>query len=221
VHPGAVINHPVMTLFPLLDKTVEQLIKEFDSIPEERRKALRGLSHFVSESLGREGKALLNFICTHNSRRSHIAQFWAQAAAAYYNIPGVFCYSGGTEATAFNPRSVRAMTDAGFVITRTSEGINPVYSVQVEPGTIPVLAFSKKYDNEVNPKSGFAAVMTCSHADQNCPFVMGAAKRFPITYEDPKDFDDTPTEAQAYRDRVHQIGREMLYAFSLVKDTSK
>ncbi len=148
-----------------------------------------------------------------------MAQFWALAAAAYYDIPGVLCYSGGTEATAFNPRSVKAMTDAGFEIVRTTEGANPGYAVQVAPGTIPTLAFSKKYDDEGNPRTGFAAVMTCSHADQNCPLVSGASKRFAITYEDPKDFDGTPAEGQAYRDRVNQIGREMLYAFSLITHT--
>lgn len=205
-----------MTLFPALRKTAEQLTKEFHLIPEERRKVLNGLSRFISEGNGKEGKALLNFICTHNSRRSHIAQLWALAASVYYNTPGVLCYSGGTEATAFNPRSVKAMTDAGFVIIKTTEGANPVYAVQVAPDAIPTLAFSKKYDDAGNPKTGFAAVMTCSQADQNCPLVSGASKRFAITYEDPKDFDGTPAEGQAYRDRVHQIGREMLYTFSLI-----
>ena len=206
-----------MPLQAALAKTIEHLSGEFDSIPEERQKALEGLSRFISSSIEKDGKALLNFICTHNSRRSHLAQFWAQAAAVYYDIPGVFCYSGGTEATAFNPRSVEAMKEAGFMITRKTEGANPVYSVQLGPDIAPMLAFSKKYDDEVNPKSGFAAVMTCSHADQHCPLVMGASRRFPITYEDPKDFDDTPKEGPAYRERVRQIGREMLYAFSVIK----
>ncbi len=208
-----------MSLYPALNKTIEHLTKEVDSIPEERRKALEGFSRFISDSLGKEGRVLLNFICTHNSRRSHMAQFWAQAAAKYFGVAGVFCYSGGTEATAFNPRSVKAMTEAGFMITQTTEGANPVYTVRLGPEGLPMLAFSKRYDDEVNPKSGFAAIMTCSHADQHCPLVTGASKRFPITYEDPKDFDGTPQESSAYRERVRQIGREMLYVFSLIRTT--
>jgi arsenate reductase len=40
--------------------------------------------------------------------------------------------------------------------------------------------------------------------------------RLPVTYDDPKNFDDTPQEEEKYRERVRQIGREMLYAFSKV-----
>lgn len=109
------------------------------------------------------------------------------------------------------------MAEAGFKITQTTEGANPVYAVRLGPESPALVAFSKKYDDEANPQRGFGAIMTCSHADQNCPLVMGAVKRFLITYEDPKDFDDTPQEAAAYRERVRQIGREMLYVFSLIK----
>ena len=68
-----------------------------------------------------------------------------------------------------------------------------------------------------NPEKDFAAVMTCSHADEHCPFIPGATARIALTYDDPKDFDDTPLESEKYRERVMQIGREILYAFSQVK----
>lgn len=200
-----------------VEKNIESFKKEFDQIPEERKKALKKLALFVESKVKAGEKAELIFICTHNSRRSHISQVWAQAAAAYYGIPNVITYSGGTEATAFNPRAVKAMEEAGFKIKKTSEGTNPVYEVRFADDGIVVKAFSKKYDGEGNPKSGFGAVMTCSQADQNCPVVVGATVRIATPYDDPKDFDGTPQEAAKYSERVHQIGREILYAFSLIK----
>ena len=205
------------TLYPRIVKTIKGYTEEFDQIPEARKKALKKLALFVEEKVNARENAELIFKCTHNSRRSHISQIWAQAAAAYYEIPNVICCSGGTEATAFNPRAVKAMEAVGFKITKTSEGTNPLYEVRYADDVTPVKAFSKKYDGEGNPKAGFAAVMTCSHADQNCPTVTGATVRLSIPYDDPKEFDGTAQEAAKYDERVHQIGREVLYAFSLVK----
>jgi arsenate reductase (thioredoxin) len=159
---------------------------------------------------------LLNFVCTHNSRRSHISQIWAQAAARYYGIENVETFSGGTEATAFNPRAVTAMQQAGFDISTIKDDNNPVYKVKFSNDAPALTVFSKKYDDDFNPKADFAAIMTCSHADENCPFIPGA-KRIALTYDDPKDFDGTPQEATKYTERVHEIGREILYAFSQVK----
>jgi arsenate reductase (thioredoxin) len=142
---------------------------------------------------------------------------WAQAAAHYYHIKNVSSFSGGTEATAFNPRAVKAMQDAGFAIAITKEGNNPVYEVRYANDAPPVIAFSKKYDDPFNHNQDFAAIMTCSHADENCPLVLGASGRIALTYDDPKEFDGTPLEAAKYAERVHQIGREIFYAFSQVK----
>ncbi len=147
-----------------------------------------------------------------------MAQLWAQAAAGYFGVKEVHCYSGGTEATAFNPRAVKAMQDAGFDIKMIKQGSNPVYEVRFSNDTPAVVSFSKKYDDPFNHSKDFAAVMTCSHADENCPLVLGASSRIAITYDDPKDFDDTSSESSKYRERVHQIGREMLFAFSKVKN---
>lgn len=205
-----------MTLLPLLKPTVEQLVKEFDLIPNERKETLRELSEFVRDKVKSSQPVYLNFICTHNSRRSHLSQLWAQAAAYYYGIADVHCFSGGTEATAFNPRAVKAMQDAGFQIVIKKEGDNPVYDVRFGSDAEPVTAFSKKYDDPFNHNKDFAAIMTCSHADENCPMVLGASKRIAITYNDPKDFDNTPQEAAKYKERVMQIGREILFTFSEV-----
>ncbi|MEQ1588614.1 MAG: protein-tyrosine-phosphatase, partial [Cyclobacteriaceae bacterium] len=132
-------------------------------------------------------------------------------------INNVSCFSGGTEATAFNPRAVKAMQDAGFNITKTKEGVNPIYEVRFADGVEPMIAFSKTYDDPFNCNKDFAAIMTCSHADENCPLVIGASGRIALTYDDPKEFDGTPLEAAKYAERVHQIGSEIFYAFSQVK----
>jgi len=59
--------------------------------------------------------------------------------------------------------------------------------------------------------------MTCSDADANCPLVFGAEARFPVKYNDPKEFDNTNLEIEKYTERFEQIGIEMLYTFSRIK----
>lgn len=196
-----------------VEDTIKKLLKEFDKIPVERKHILQELSAYVS----RHHVANLIFICTHNSRRSHISQIWAKTAASYFNIADVGTFSGGTEATAFNPRAVDALREIGFRIELASSGVNPRYFVRYaddEPG---FEVFSKKYDDEENPHRDFAAVMTCTHADENCPLVVGATTRISLPYDDPKDFDGTDIESAKYHERSLEIGREILFAFSQIK----
>lgn len=204
-------------LLPSLQKQVEQLVNQFNLIDTNRQQLLLSMTNYIQSKINQQQAIQLNFICTHNSRRSHISQLWAQAAAHYYQIPNVFCYSGGTEATAFNPRAVLAMQNAGFAIEASNKTNNPIYDVKFANNAMALQVFSKKYDDAVNPVNSFAAVMTCSHADENCPFIPGAEKRFALTYDDPKAFDDTPLEKEKYKERVEQIGREILFIFSNIK----
>lgn len=186
------------------------LAMEFDEIPPQRRNILEKLSEYVVHKRQTGDPVRIIVICTHNSRRSHIGQLWLQAAAAWYGIGEVQTFSGGTEATAFNFRSVAALREAGFPLEQISEGKNPRYRLML-PGSEGVMLFSKKFDEAPNPRMTFAAVMVCTDADEGCPFVPGADGRFSIPYEDPKHFDETPLEASAYDERVRQIGREMFY----------
>lgn len=206
-----------VNLYPALHETVASLATTFNSISPERKIILSQLSSFISDKASSGNRADIIFICTHNSRRSHIAQLWAQTAAAYYGIPDIACYSGGTEETAFNERAVKAMESVGFYIERTSDSSNPAYKVFFSAQFPPVITYSKKYNTPQNPRNGFAAVMTCSHADENCPVVTGMEKRISLPYDDPKDFDGTAVEHDKYLERVMEIGREILYAFSCVK----
>ena len=75
----------------------------------------------------------------------------------------------------------------------------------------PIIGFSKTFDHPFNPKSNFGAIMTCSSADEDCPFVEGSDGRFALTFEDPKVYDNTPQQAEKYRERCIQIATELLY----------
>ena len=202
-------------LYPQIVERFSSL--QFDTIPEDRKAVLRPLIDFIRSKSANAAVIRINFICTHNSRRSHLAQVWAQAAAAYYQVKNVFCYSGGTEATALFPIAVKALENAGFKVKPLSEAKNPVYSIRYDENAHPVIGFSKKYDDTFNPGSGFVAVLTCSQADGGCPFIAGAEKRIPITFEDPKAFDGTPQQEEKYNERSMQIATEMGYVFSRIK----
>jgi arsenate reductase len=214
---GSMVRKAKMNLSEKLKLTVSRLLGEFNLIPPERKVQLKNLTLFIQNKIKVHQKVSLNFICTHNSRRSQIGQIWAQCAAYCFNVPGVYCFSGGTEATEFNSRALHAVQEAGFEIKLKKEGNNPVYEVRFSEDAAPIIAFSKTYDDPFNHTKDFAAIMTCSHADENCPFIPGASARIAITYDDPKDFDNTPLEASKYRERMDQIGREILYAFSEIE----
>lgn len=207
---------PVKTcVFQTIAREIETL--QPDTIPKERKALLQPLIDYIQDKTEKGEDIRINFICTHNSRRSHISQAWSQALAAWFGIKNVSCYSGGTMATALFPMAAATLESAGFLVTALSEGKNPVYSIKYSGNDHPVIGFSKTYDDDFNPKTGFAAVMTCSEADGDCPFIPGAEKRIPITYEDPKVFDNTPLQAEKYRERSRQIAAELCYVFSKIR----
>jgi hypothetical protein len=147
-----------------------------------------------------------------------MGQLWAVASAAYYDVGNVETFSGGTEATAFNPRAVAALERAGFQIEKGTEKQNPHYRVRLGPEGQPQICFSKVYYDDPNPKKEYCAIMTCAQADKSCPMVRGAALRVSIPYDDPKSTDGTSAETATYDERCAQIARETLYIFSLAKD---
>ena len=184
-----------------------------ERISEERKRILQPLIQFISSKLSKNEEVRLNFICTHNSRRSHLSQIWAQTMAYYYQIENVFCYSGGTEATAMFPKVAETLTNQGFEILKLSDTENPVYAAKFAENEHAVICFSKKYDDDFNPKSAFAAILTCDSADENCPIVYGAETRIPIKYEDPKKSDGTPEMNETYFNRSLEIATEMKFVF--------
>ncbi|WP_312285517.1 protein-tyrosine-phosphatase [Chryseobacterium gleum] len=202
----------------MYQKLIEIINNKIDvqSISEERKAVLQPLIDFIQQKVNDRQDININFICTHNSRRSHLSQVWAQVASAHFNIPNVHCYSGGTEETSLFPKVAETLTNQGFNIFKIADTNNPVYAIKYSDNALPVIGFSKKYDSPFNPVSAFTAIMTCSQADGGCPFIAGAEKRIPITFEDPKISDNKPEQSQVYAERSLQIATEMFYVFSKV-----
>ena len=181
------------------------------AIASERRGELEALAGLVVESLGEDGSVGMNFICTHNSRRSHMAQLWAAAAFSRAGVAGTETFSGGTEATAFHPNAVAAMRRAGWQIVAFNPVENPVYQSTWGAGHEPIESFSKTFDHRSNPSDGFIAIMVCDDAAEACPLVAGAEHRVALTYVDPKVSDGTSEQEATYDERCAQIAREMVY----------
>lgn len=202
-------------MFQNLKNSIKQIAEM--KVSDERKEILKPLAEFIQNKLEQNETINLNFICTHNSRRSHLSQIWAQTMAEYFGINNVFCYSGGTGATAMFPKVVETLQKQGFEIQKLSENKNPVYAVKFSENCHPVICFSKKYDDQFNPVSGFAAVMTCSNADEGCPFIAGAEKRIAVKFDDPKSSDGTPEMDETYFNRSFEIASEMYYVFSKIR----
>lgn len=200
-----------------MNPTLKNTINKASELPidESRHAVLNQLIEYIQQKIDTQQPVRLNFICTHNSRRSQLSQIWAKTAA-WVNEIEVETYSGGVEVTAFNERAVASCKRLGFEIEGDTSASNPKYWVKLDENT-QIECFSKDYDDPANPTSGFAAVMTCSDADENCPFIPGTEARIPLRYEDPKAFDDTELEAAKYDERSLQIASELLYIFRAIR----
>ncbi|WP_353148410.1 protein-tyrosine-phosphatase [Flavobacterium sp.] len=201
-------------MFNNLSKTIE-IVKEIP-VSIERQAVLQPLVDYIQNKVNLQEEIRLNFICTHNSRRSHLSQIWAQTMAFHFQLQNVFCYSGGTEATAMFPKVAETLTNQGFEIQKISDTANPVYAVKFDENQHPIICFSKTYFDDFNPKTNFSAIMTCNNADEGCPMVFGAEARFSSKYDDPKAFDGTPEMNEKYTERSLQIASEMHFVFSKI-----
>lgn len=200
-------------MYPELEATVNQISKL--AIRDERKAILQPLINYIQTKVDTKQACVLNFICTHNSRRSQLAQIWAQTAADLTGI-SVNCLSGGVEVTVFNERAVASIQRSGFKVEQSCSE-NPRYAISQSEDQEPIVCFSKLFDDDVNRAERFAAIMVCSDADDNCPFIPGTEARIPIRYEDPKAFDGTALETSKYDERSMQIAAEMFYVFKNVE----
>jgi arsenate reductase (thioredoxin) len=204
-------------LLPSLRPYVNEVANELGLVSVERRGVLDAIAGNIAARLESGNTVQLTFICSHNSRRSHMSQIWAQTAAYHFGLERIYAFSGGTEATACNCRTVAAMRRVGFDIEDATTGDNPIYLVRYATDRPPIRAYSKLYNADGNPKRDFIALMTCSVADKSCPVVQGAISRYAIHYADPRLCDDTPIETVAYNERCREIAREMFYIMSQVR----
>lgn len=204
-------------MFTTIKSYCDTLTQQFDSIPLSRKSLLEKISKYISSKKLENKPINLVYICTHNSRRSHFGQIWSAVAANYYHINDVYTFSGGTEATSFNINAINAIKRVGFNVEKNDDIINATYHIYFDDVENPIECFSKVYDDLKNPTKEFAAIMTCSDAEENCPFIPGVDLRIGTTYNDPKEFDNTPLQDAKYDERCKQIALETLYVFSLIK----
>lgn len=198
---------------------IQEIINKIDlsTIRPNRENIHSQLTNYIQHRVDNDDDINLNFICTHNSRRSHLSQIWAQTMAAYFKVPNVSCYSGGTEATAMFPMTAETLRNQGFVFQTLVKGTNPIYAIKYNSSRQPIIGFSKTYHNDFNPSSNFAAVLTCSEADADCPFIPNADVRIALTFDDPKAFDGSSEQAEKYNERSLQIATELYAIFSKIK----
>lgn len=204
-------------MFSPIKTYCDNLTKEFGNIPRQRKELLEKIADYIKNKQAANKPVNLVYICTHNSRRSHYGQVWAKVASVYFNLKNINTFSGGTEATAFNINAINALKRVGFDIKPINVEKNSIYHVSFDENEKPVVCFSKVYDDPANPQNEFAAIMTCSDAEENCPFIPGVELRIGTTYDDPKAFDNTPLQDAKYDERCKQIALETLYVFSKVK----
>lgn len=211
--------HQVPDVVDMIHKKITDFILSLESheIPKERKDILQPLMDYIQGRVSNNSPVQLNFICTHNSRRSQFSQIWGQTIANYFNLKQVNCFSGGTEATAVYPTVVETAKSIGFIHEKDADENNPKHLLHFSQEAKPIILFSKTIEASPNPASDFAAILTCSSADTACPFVPGADIRVPWTFEDPKDFDGTSQENEKYAERSTQIASELFYLFSIIK----
>jgi len=206
---------------PILKKHLNKLNNSLSEVKNERQLILKPLAEYIINNIKNKKNVRLLFICTHNSRRSHIAQIYANSAPIYYGIQGIRTFSGGTEATVFHKNAIEALRRMGFgSLQKEEEGNNPnnpKWFVESVKGALFNECFSKRYDDIANPRKDFVAIMVCSEADKNCPVITGAEKKISLPYNDPKEYDNTEIFAQKYDEKCIEIGREMMWLFNEVK----
>lgn len=201
-------------MYPKLLETIEYL--KVIPISKEREKVLQPLVESIQKKVNKNEPIRLSFICTHNSRRSLLAQIWAKTIAEYLLIKNIECYSAGTITSALYPKIADVLEQQGFNIEKLTTTNNPIYFIKYQDNKMPIIAFSKDLNHFFNPKTEFIAVMTCSEADKGCPFIIGAEERISVTYQDPKISDSTTEQSKVYIQRSLQIASEMLYVFSKI-----
>lgn len=200
-------------------KTIDRVETASTELSPQRVAKLDLAAEKIAAELKSEGSVTMAFICTHNSRRSHLAQIWATVAAAKFGLENVHCVSGGTETTACNPRIVASLRRAGFDIeTVNQDAANPTYQLRYAESEPTISLSSKRFQDATAGAGRFMAMLCCSDADEKCPNISGAIARVALHYKDPKASDGTPLESDTYDERRDEIGAEMMYLMKRVAE---
>lgn len=220
-------------LAPKLAEHMARIASQTGQVKPDHKEASEKLGEWIAGHYKAGQPLHVTIICTGNSRRSMLGSVMGNASAAFQGMPEVRFHSGGTTPSAFNKRTIASLKRVGVVIEPTGEngskgpagGDNPKYLVRWgnsdQTSHLQMVEFSKHYRDQVNPQTGFAAVLVCTEADGACPTVAGASARIPAPFEDPKKFDDTSDEASRYDERRDDIARFMMNALQHAKAIAK
>lgn len=186
-------------------------------ISEERKALLNSVVEYIVNNAQASKVSHLVFVCTHNSRRSQMAQFWAHYLSDHYGLR-INAYSGGTEVTALAPQAAKVIEELGinYTVDHKSSS-NPTYQFKMDPGNKDIELYSKLFTEITESLTAFASLMCCAQAEESCPFVPGTELRISLNYQDPKRADGTANEAAAYHNCLILIGSEINYILSEVK----
>ncbi|CAI8434778.1 MAG: Protein ArsC [Flavobacterium sp. SCGC AAA160-P02] len=187
-------------------------------INEVRKKLLLKIAHKISDSYVFYNHQInINFICTHNSRRSQLGQVWTFFASHYFDL-NINALSGGTEVTEFHKNTCKTLKDAGFIFTiKEFSHLNPMYEISFNGAKKSLIGFSKMYDHSIN-KTPYLVLTTCNNADENCPLIPEAIHRFHLPYKDPKHSDDSPNQEATYLQTNKEVAAEMYFLYNEVKN---
>lgn len=202
-------------------KTFFEDAKKNISLSDERKALLSSIASKIVDEYNDRDRLNLNFICTHNSRRSQMGQVWTFFAVEYFGLENIFSYSGGTEVTAFHRNTVKSLQTVGFefnVLDFSHQ--NPKYLITFDGTDKTILGFSKIYDNAENVYP-YIAITTCDSADQNCPFIPDAIHRFHLPFVDPKHSDGSDQMIETYLKTSEQIAGEIYTIFEEVATALK
>jgi arsenate reductase len=201
-------------MLPIIQRYILEAIKGFDTIPEERKRALHQIISYVQKKSDANHTPELLYICMRNSRMSHFGQIWGSVAATYYGFPHVKTYSGGIQATVFDLGSIRIIETIGFIVKQTDNTPNPLYTIQFGDSDIHITCFSKKYDANENPAQGFCVIMMCREAEAALTHIDGAEVWVSTLYNEFKPSDSTADLDDRYLESIKEIATECLYVFS-------
>lgn len=202
----------------ILNQKIKALEAEVEEISLQRKRILDQIITYIRKQQSNNQTVQLMFVCTHNSRRSQFGQIWALILADFYGVQ-LTAYSGGTEVTKVHPTVIDVFKRLGVDITPVDNEKNQKYRLSIGGVKYPI--YSKLYDDVRNPNKDFIAVMTCSEAVENCPYIHGCLNRIPLSYEDPKVYDGTEEEFDAYQKTSDKIMMELAYVFIQLNKSNK
>jgi arsenate reductase (thioredoxin) len=194
-------------------------LKKHIKISQPRKEQLRNIATIIREHQIKYDYTNVMFVCTHNSRRSHLAQLLFLFAASHYRLENISVFSSGTEATRIHQNAMASLSRMGYTYEIIKDDAqNPHFLFNHKDDINKHEIFSKTYDDPSIPREKLIAIMVCDDAYENCPYIPGADARVSLSYIDPKRADGTNECEQVYDATRDQILEEMMFLAGLIVD---